>query len=207
MKTARGVFLLLTIFGGASHAAEPVNLDWLAGAWCADGDGYFSEEHWLPARGGLMLAVSRTVTKRGTAFEFLRIELDPNEGARYVAQPSGGPATVFAMTEAAPQSVTFANPQHDFPKRIRYTRDGDKLAARIDGGDDNNARSFVWRRCAPKESASGAHEPDLQALRRFTLATSDAHGLYAAFGFKPLARPATFMERYDPDVYVRASGA
>ncbi len=51
------------------------------------------------------------------------------------------------------------------------------------------------------------NHPDLQGLRRFTLATSDAHGLYAAFGFKPLARPATFMERYDPDVYVRASGA
>ena len=43
--------------------------------------------------------------------------------------------------------------------------------------------------------------PDLQGLRRMLLATSDAHGLYAKNGFAPLAKPATFMERYRPDVY------
>jgi GNAT superfamily N-acetyltransferase len=31
--------------------------------------------------------------------------------------------------------------------------------------------------------------PDLQGLRRFSLATRDAHGLYEKFGFTPLARP------------------
>jgi GNAT superfamily N-acetyltransferase len=29
--------------------------------------------------------------------------------------------------------------------------------------------------------------PDLLDLRRFTLATKDAHGLYEKFGFKPLS--------------------
>jgi N-acetylglutamate synthase-like GNAT family acetyltransferase len=48
--------------------------------------------------------------------------------------------------------------------------------------------------------AVDAH-PDLQGLRRFTLATGDAHGLYAQFGFTPPLRPATLMERYYPDVY------
>jgi len=43
--------------------------------------------------------------------------------------------------------------------------------------------------------------PDLQGLRRFTLATSDAHGLYARFGFTGPQRPHTLMERYRPDVY------
>lgn len=45
---------------------------------------------------------------------------------------------------------------------------------------------------------------ELQGLRRFSLATSDAHGLYARFGFAPPQRPQTLMERYFPDVYVRA---
>jgi len=36
--------------------------------------------------------------------------------------------------------------------------------------------------------------PDLQGLRCFQLATNDAHGLYASFGFKPLATPETQME-------------
>jgi len=46
--------------------------------------------------------------------------------------------------------------------------------------------------------------PELQGLRRFTLATGDAHGLYAQFGFTPPQRPQTLMERYFPDVYVQA---
>jgi len=43
--------------------------------------------------------------------------------------------------------------------------------------------------------------PDLQGLRRFTLATGDAHGLYAQFGFTAPLRPASLMERYRPDIY------
>ncbi len=49
--------------------------------------------------------------------------------------------------------------------------------------------------------------PQLQGLRRFTLATADAHGLYAQFGFKPLSAPERYMERYDPDVYGRYEDA
>lgn len=45
--------------------------------------------------------------------------------------------------------------------------------------------------------------PDLQGLRRFTLATFDAHGLYRQFGFTAPARPETFMERYHPGIYER----
>lgn len=43
--------------------------------------------------------------------------------------------------------------------------------------------------------------PDLQGLRRFILATSDAHGLYAQFGFTALANPQVYMEIMRPDVY------
>jgi GNAT superfamily N-acetyltransferase len=37
--------------------------------------------------------------------------------------------------------------------------------------------------------------PQLQGLRRWLLATRDAHGLYAKYGFTPLAAPERFMER------------
>ena len=46
--------------------------------------------------------------------------------------------------------------------------------------------------------------PDLQGLRRHLLATKDAHGLYAQFGFQPLAEPQAFMSIHDPDVYRKA---
>ena len=42
---------------------------------------------------------------------------------------------------------------------------------------------------------------DLQGLRRLLLATHDAHGLYAQFGFKALARPDDFMSIHRPDVH------
>ena len=44
--------------------------------------------------------------------------------------------------------------------------------------------------------------PDLQGLRRWLLATRDAHGLYEQFGFEPVD-PERFMEIRDPDVYKR----
>ena len=43
--------------------------------------------------------------------------------------------------------------------------------------------------------------PNLQRLRRIFLATRDAHGLYAQFGFEPLANPESFMSVHRPDVY------
>jgi GNAT superfamily N-acetyltransferase len=45
--------------------------------------------------------------------------------------------------------------------------------------------------------------PDLQGLRRFMLATRDAHGLYRQFGFGAPVSPASLMEILDPDVYRR----
>lgn len=35
--------------------------------------------------------------------------------------------------------------------------------------------------------------PELQGFRRWMLATKDAHGLYAVFGFKPLENPERIM--------------
>jgi GNAT superfamily N-acetyltransferase len=47
--------------------------------------------------------------------------------------------------------------------------------------------------------------PSLQGLRRWLLATRDAHDLYAKFGFAPLAAPDRFMERHAPNVYASPS--
>ena len=46
--------------------------------------------------------------------------------------------------------------------------------------------------------------PALQGLRRWMLATSDAHGLYAQFGFTPIKAPERWMEKHDPQVYARS---
>jgi GNAT superfamily N-acetyltransferase len=43
-------------------------------------------------------------------------------------------------------------------------------------------------------------DPRLQGLRRWGLATADAHGLYARYGFEP-ADPLRHMEKVDRDIY------
>lgn len=43
--------------------------------------------------------------------------------------------------------------------------------------------------------------PGLQGLRRFLLATRDAHGLYQQFGFGQLTSVDRWMQIHQPDVY------
>ncbi|MFZ5747104.1 MAG: GNAT family N-acetyltransferase [Pseudomonadota bacterium] len=43
--------------------------------------------------------------------------------------------------------------------------------------------------------------PELQGLRRWLLATADAHPVYAGLGWTPVAKPERFMERHFPNVY------
>lgn len=42
------------------------------------------------------------------------------------------------------------------------------------------------------------NDPTLQHIRRFMLATRDAHGLYAQFGFAAPVKPEIWMERLRP---------
>ena len=51
------------------------------------------------------------------------------------------------------------------------------------------------------ETISG--HPQLQNLRRWMLATKDAHALYAQYGFEALPDPSIIMTRNDPDIYRR----
>ena len=45
--------------------------------------------------------------------------------------------------------------------------------------------------------------PDLQGLRRFSLTTRDAEGLYRRYGFAPLAAPSRHLEIFRPGLYRR----
>jgi GNAT superfamily N-acetyltransferase len=47
--------------------------------------------------------------------------------------------------------------------------------------------------------------PSLQGLRRWALATRDAHSLYAQYGFTPLRAQERWMECFNPDVYANLS--
>jgi GNAT superfamily N-acetyltransferase len=45
--------------------------------------------------------------------------------------------------------------------------------------------------------------PELQGMRRWLLGTRHAHGLYRRSGFREPAAPFAFLERNDPEIYLR----
>ena len=67
-----------------------------------------------------------------TSFEFLRIAETPT-GLSYFAMLGGKPVTEFKMKEVGAQRIVFENPEHEFPRRILYWRDGEALMARTEG--------------------------------------------------------------------------
>lgn len=142
---ARGIALAALTLSGPAHASE---LDWLAGHWCGQRGKTFNEEIWLSPRGGLMVGMHRdTRDGKAAGFEFMRIA---QQDGRWVllAQPGGAAATAFHAERVEEARVVFANPAHDFPKRVIYSRpDADTLHARVDDGrDDGKAMEWTWRR-------------------------------------------------------------
>lgn len=119
---------------------------WMSGAWRASGASGTTEEVWSTADGTLMTGMHRSVREgRKTWFEFLRIE-QRGESLVYLAMPGGrAPATEFAATSIEARKIVFENPQHDFPKRITYWRDGKRLCARVDDGGAK-AQQWCWEK-------------------------------------------------------------
>lgn len=122
-------------------ASGVTGLAWLAGCW----RGEAGEECWLAPRGGMMIGVNRGPGRpdRRPFFELLRI-VEDEEGLVLLAQPSGqSPAVAFRAVEVGDSQVVFANPEHDFPQRITYWREGAALKARVEAEKDGEWRGFV----------------------------------------------------------------
>jgi len=132
--------------GQAAGEEDPLRqLAWLAGAWAGEQDGVESEESWIAPKGGLMLGVHRDLFPSGnTFFEFLRIEARDGE-IYYMASPRGREPTPYRLAELADSAAVFANPEHDFPKRLSYSRTGNTLLVRAEGDENGKPRALEWR--------------------------------------------------------------
>jgi hypothetical protein len=138
------VGLSMLVLSGGVHAAPPPDLSWLAGDWRRCKDGEIVEERWLGPRGGLLVGANLTSKKDKASFENLRIAA--SEGSwTYWAAPMGRTPVPFHMTEAGAQRAVFANPEHAFPARIVYWREGDELLARIEGTIKDQPAAVEWR--------------------------------------------------------------
>ena len=138
MRIARQLPLMLAAFViSSASAAEPelARLSWLSGCWAREGGEPGSGEHWTSLAGETMLGTSRTVKRGKTVeFEFMELRYLPDGKLAFVAHPSGQRTAVFPVLGISDSEVVFENPQHDFPQRVAYAREGDsRLRARIEG--------------------------------------------------------------------------
>jgi Domain of unknown function (DUF6265) len=120
--------------GAAAQHRSAESPAWLAGCWEQRQGARRSLEMWMPPEDGLMLGASRTsVDGRVREFEQLRLELR-GDTLVYTAIPSGQAEASFRSVESGADRFTVANPQHDFPQRIGYHRQGaDSVIAWIEG--------------------------------------------------------------------------
>lgn len=139
---------LLDSPGAAAPPPLPVEmLAWMSGDWSEDKDGRWTEERWSRPRGGVMLGTSLS-GRGGQAgdYEFIRIAAGADGTATYHASNRGSAPVPFRMTSGGAREAVFENPNHDYPTRISYRRQGDVLTATISGPGGTNPMSWRYRR-------------------------------------------------------------
>ena len=128
-----------------AQEADPNRLDWLTGCW--QGDDKVTREVWSASQDGYYFGYS-VVTKDDHVIFFEQMRIDPAPMPVFNAYPAGNGPFPFAATELTETSVTFANPDHDFPQKIKYWRDGTHLRAVISAMDGSRAGDFNFTPCA-----------------------------------------------------------
>ena len=147
MKRTLGAALALLLMGQAAPPTRVDDLAWLSGRWATNDGGRWTEEVWSGPRGGTLMGFSWTGEGTNISeYEYLRVQSGEDHEIVYLAQPGGGPGVGFYLVQADGTGVTFENPTHDFPQRIRYQRNGDVMVATISKLDGSNAMSWTYRR-------------------------------------------------------------
>lgn len=134
----------------AALQQEPKLPEWMAGCWEQRSGDRWSEECWMPPRGGIMLGAGRSGTgDRVSEWEATQIVLDGGDPAvrmAFWAAPGGRDRTSFAWGPSDLPGVTFANAAHDYPQRIRYWREGERLMAETSLADGSKPRRWSYQR-------------------------------------------------------------
>lgn len=144
--------LLLLLAGplGAQTLAQPQLPDWLAGAWVMENGAEWADEVWTDPRGGIMLGMARTgFGAELQSWEQTQIRVKADGTISFFAQPRGRSATEFPLALISAEAIEFANAAHDYPQRIRYSRQGKLLVAEISKIDGSRPMRWNYRPVVP----------------------------------------------------------
>ena len=139
------VALIVMALQPSQPASNLTALDWMIGCWTTRAGERTSWESWTKASDDVMLGMSYSLRAgKVTEFEFLRVEVRQGKLV-YLAQPSGNPVTPFELVPGGnAREAVFANPTHDFPKRVAYRATPGGLLAWIDGGEGAAGRRIEF---------------------------------------------------------------
>lgn len=132
--------LALPIICHASGSPDS-DLSWISGCWVAPDESAL--EVWTEEEGGDFSAFGVAVSDNKVAFyEVLSIRQGNDGVFVYTATPAGQSPTSFLATEWSDKSIAFTNPDHDYPQRISYKRQGNRLLATISLLGGENPETF-----------------------------------------------------------------
>jgi hypothetical protein len=141
------IALLMLIEAATSSPAMP---EFLSGCWeQRQDDGRWTEECWTDARGGLMIGSGRVGKgDRVGHWEWMRIERGADGALTFYGSPKGATPVGFKAAEASAMSITFVNPNHDYPQRVRYLVTATGLDAEVSLADGSKHDRWSYKRKA-----------------------------------------------------------
>lgn len=139
--------IAMLIFAEAAAMRMPA---FLSGCWEQRTEaGQWTEECWTDTRGGVMIGAGRTGNGDDVEhWEWMRIERGADGNVTFYGSPKGAPAVGFKASEADGKSVTFVNPGHDYPQRVRYVATDIGLDAEVSLADGSKAERWSYKRTA-----------------------------------------------------------
>jgi hypothetical protein len=143
-------FILLTgySFGQASDQAEKFKkLSWLTGTWNRTNvkTGRSAHERWEQTSAFELRGFGVSLQGKDTTFiEKLRITIKDNNIVYVADVPENQKPVYFILNQITDTGFNCENPDHDFPKKITYQREGKKLKAQISG--DGKVIDFLFER-------------------------------------------------------------
>ena len=154
--------LFLAGFAGFAHASECSSLAsirWLLGDWLAEGDKSTWRETWTEFSPdtweGRGIEVAKAEAGKQSAEDLRLVEMGGS--VFYLAKVTHNELPIpFRLVECGDDRLAFANPAHDFPRRLDYQRQPDgRLQVRVgDGADQGFTLDFARQPTASADSAA-----------------------------------------------------
>ncbi len=154
MKTCGTVLLVLmgTLFSCTKNETKPARpefarISWLLGSWEGRDSNQFLFENWRRVQDELFKGEAFITIQNDTVFhELVTIEIKDSVLV-YRVVVGQNPPVDFKLVIADEQTVSFSNPQHDFPQNITYKlRSDGSLYAYVDGmiGKQYRKEEFIY---------------------------------------------------------------